>query len=301
MEQYRIIASCKKRFTLVELLVAMSVFSILLVLMMQFFSGSQKLWVSTEQKNDLYADARVAMDLMSTLLQGTFYASGGVPFIIQKDPNAPSGANALEYTQIYFPTQTQMDLIQDAGDVVFVSFRRGPASGSGTDSSVAGKENRTNELIMTIFADEKTNNLDEDFSFFFPPYGAGTITSLEVARNKIESILNKKIELDEDGTCPVLLDNVTAFKIIPIEKKLSETSKMEAVDINSSSYKKIPYAIEIQLSLMDKKNYDFWDKELKGRTNLTGDALKRANDFRLQHEHTFSRAIFLGDRWERDL
>ena len=63
----------KNRFTLVELLVSMAVFSILLVLMMQFFSGARTLWTANEKRAAIYADATVAMDLMSQLLQSTFY------------------------------------------------------------------------------------------------------------------------------------------------------------------------------------------------------------------------------------
>ncbi|WP_419643433.1 PilW family protein, partial [Victivallis vadensis] len=46
-KEYKQIKRC---FTLVELLVAMAVFSVMLLLMMQFFSGAQRIWVSTEQK-----------------------------------------------------------------------------------------------------------------------------------------------------------------------------------------------------------------------------------------------------------
>ncbi len=42
----------KSKFTLVELIVAMAVFSILLLLMLQFFSGAQRIWNGMEKRND---------------------------------------------------------------------------------------------------------------------------------------------------------------------------------------------------------------------------------------------------------
>ena len=40
-----------------------------------------------------------------------------------------------------------------------------------------------------------------------------------------------------------------------------------------------------------------WDKDYNGRdSSLTGDARERADRFRLQHEHTFTRAVYIGDR-----
>ena len=69
------------RFTLAELLVSMAVFSVLLLIMMQFFSGARTLWTANEKRSAIYADATVAMDLMSQLLQSTVYNSdNGTPF-----------------------------------------------------------------------------------------------------------------------------------------------------------------------------------------------------------------------------
>ncbi|WP_303056085.1 PilW family protein [Victivallis vadensis] len=282
----------KKFFTLVELLVAMSVFSILLVLMMQFFSGSQKLWVNTEQKTNLYSDARIAMDLMSTLLQNTFYATGGVPFLIKN--------GTTENAQIYFPTQTKMDLIDDVGEVVFVSFQRGPSSGTGTDASDPDKKNRSNELLMLIFADNDDDHGSRyDFSFFFPPYSSETMQFADAADN-LKTTMDQKLSLKENGNCSVLLNNVTAFSLLPMVIDTSNDSQMKPE--TGSTFKRIPYVIEIRLSLMDQKNYDFWDKQLKGRdSNLTSAEKKRADEFRLQHEYTFTRAVYLSDRWNREL
>ena len=59
----------QNNFTLMELLVSMGVFCVLLVIMLQFFSSSQKLWVSSEAKRNIYRDGNVAMELICTMLQ----------------------------------------------------------------------------------------------------------------------------------------------------------------------------------------------------------------------------------------
>jgi prepilin-type N-terminal cleavage/methylation domain-containing protein len=63
----------RQGFTLIELVVAMAVFSLMMMLMMQFFTDTQKLWSRSEDKANMYADARVAMDLMSSALQSVYY------------------------------------------------------------------------------------------------------------------------------------------------------------------------------------------------------------------------------------
>ncbi|MFA6099242.1 MAG: prepilin-type N-terminal cleavage/methylation domain-containing protein [Patescibacteria group bacterium] len=60
-------------YTLVELLMAMAIFAIISVIMMRFFNSAQQIWSKASQKNALYADARVALDIMTAELQGALY------------------------------------------------------------------------------------------------------------------------------------------------------------------------------------------------------------------------------------
>ena len=147
----------KNRFTLVELLVSMAVFSILLVLMMQFFSGARTLWTANEKRAAIYADATVAMDLMSQLLQSTFYNSdGGTPFAITGIPAADNTSTPRESgtisdtnidgwnSRIYFISNSPLELSK-GGSVRYLSFQRK------TDSSVTGVTRNVLELL--VFSD----------------------------------------------------------------------------------------------------------------------------------------------------
>ena len=69
MKKYR----SKYFYTLVELLMAMAIFAIISVIMMRFFNSAQQIWSKASQKNVLYSDARVAMDIIATELQGALY------------------------------------------------------------------------------------------------------------------------------------------------------------------------------------------------------------------------------------
>lgn len=92
-----------RRFTLVELLVAMAVFVVLLGLLLQFFSGAQRMWINMEQRNNMYADARAVMDVLTTMTQNAFYAERvGVPFIIEKTENDEGGYDKDKY-KVYLP------------------------------------------------------------------------------------------------------------------------------------------------------------------------------------------------------
>ena len=93
------------RFTLVELIMAMAVFSILALVMMRFYSSAQQIWSKASQRSEMYNDAHVALDLMARELQCVIYNSdntslGIYPFWFQKIKDVTGPAN------VYYPTTT---------------------------------------------------------------------------------------------------------------------------------------------------------------------------------------------------
>lgn len=102
-------------FTLIEMMVAMAVFLVISTLLLQFFAGAQKLWRDSESKQSLYSDARIAMDLMSNMLQSTYYRVDTIPFAVSsnvmmfavRSPRTP-GESEVFYVKI---TQENNNLI----------------------------------------------------------------------------------------------------------------------------------------------------------------------------------------------
>ncbi len=62
-----------RHYTIVEVMVAMGIFLIMMTIMMQFFNSAQKVWNLASKKNMMYADARVAMNLMTRELQSMLF------------------------------------------------------------------------------------------------------------------------------------------------------------------------------------------------------------------------------------
>jgi len=56
----------KKSFTLIELIVSLGVFSVLTLMLMQFFTSVQQAWTSSERRARIYADSRVVFDMVAT-------------------------------------------------------------------------------------------------------------------------------------------------------------------------------------------------------------------------------------------
>lgn len=100
------------RFTLVELIMAMAVFSILALIMMRFYSSAQQVWSKSSQRSEMYNDAHIALDLMARELQCVMYNNdnsvlGIYPFWFQKLRDVSSPAAGTDPLNIYYPTSTQ--------------------------------------------------------------------------------------------------------------------------------------------------------------------------------------------------
>ncbi len=299
----------KNRFTLVELLVSMAVFSILLVLMMQFFSGARTLWTANEKRAAIYADATVAMDLMSQLLQSTFYNEpvavtngsgviteykGGTPFAIRGIPaaknSAPDRPNTISDTnvdgwnsKIYFVSNSPLELSKGSS-VRYLSFQRKTDNRSGAPAGIT-----RNVLELLVFSD---SNKDLRFDKHFPPFGDANgkdnpeDTLSEVTTHLVDEVFSDTTTLDSEKERKVVLRNVTGLKFTPVDHK----GQM----IYGSNCNDLPAGIEIELSLMENEQKIREYQALKADDESSLKKLRE--EFRLKNEYTFRRTVWLGDR-----
>ncbi len=64
----------KKPFTLVEVLIAMSVLSVFLLGLMQFYSSTESVLSSGAERSEMFERARIAMDMMANDLTCVYYS-----------------------------------------------------------------------------------------------------------------------------------------------------------------------------------------------------------------------------------
>ena len=101
-----------RHYTIVEVMVAMGIFLVMMTIMMQFFTSAQKVWNLASKKNMLYADARVAMNLMTRELQSMLYDSDAdstniYPFWYEWTKIDADGKNRSEVDK-YFVTNNDL-------------------------------------------------------------------------------------------------------------------------------------------------------------------------------------------------
>ena len=140
-----------RHYTIVEVMVAMGIFLVMMTIMMQFFTSAQKVWNLASKKNMLYADARVAMNLMTRELQSILYdndsdGTGIYPFWYQctsiddyyaggvarptvlkeyfKDNNdLPVSSGRPYLTSLNFISTTDIKAVDEGSDVCEIRYR----------------------------------------------------------------------------------------------------------------------------------------------------------------------------------
>ena len=86
----------KTHFTLVEILISMGVFLVLLTLLLNFFSGTRLVWKTLRERNEAFENSRVAMNLITDLMQCSLSVRDNIGFFIGDKAN--SADNCTFYT-----------------------------------------------------------------------------------------------------------------------------------------------------------------------------------------------------------
>ena len=288
----------RKSFTLIELLVAMGLLALLVMLMLQLFSGTQRLWVASEKRSGIYADARAAMELMAELINAVQFSHGeSLETVtdtatnrkitrVKRDQNLDSvfylDNNTAGSSVLIFAASTDRGLKHSGSRNYFISFQR-----------------KDDDLYMTYMSDTgcpntpagASGNSEDHLYSLFPPYGLLTgcpnITSRNNARDALKSILAPVADNDYSQ---IIAQNVLEFdiKAYKIDKT---TKKLVSCGTGADVTKEPPYMLEITMTMLDDESYKKWSE-------ITDTTKKQ--DFRQQHQRTFSRSVFIGNRWVLD-
>lgn len=281
MKTYR-----KRSFTLVELLVSIGLLALMMMFMLQFFTSSQQLWASSEKSSSVRQNAQGALDLVSEFLTAVHFTMGEktVGGVLKRDKTMDSifsldtkNTNAYgEADRLYFACKTVSALPKKSNDIRFVSFQLGDP----------GSEYARGKLFMLVYADKR----DEDkFYSLFPRYDSAPVQgNRNKALNSLKSWLTlPTAESGENEYAQVVAENVVDFKIEAF--KLNDSGVVTPVD--HQDVNEPPYLLKIRLTLLGKEDFATF-------VTLTDNAARA--EFLTGHAQTFSRSVFIGDRWALD-
>ncbi len=229
----KILQKKSRCFTLVELLVAMAVFVVMLALMLRFFSGTQQVWRGLRERNTVFADARTAMDLMTSLLENAVTSDKFIPLSVGKNDTPVTD-------EIRFLTRTPRTLLDEAVPppadelecIYLVSFSR-----TDTDNTDPEWDEKEGVLVLKVSATPQSG------------YAGNAISGEDF---RVEAF---------DG----LSEPESSIAVI---KQVSELSFRRLVECSyEEPEKNRPIAIEITLKVFDTlENYQIWRSNVLSAT-----------------------------------
>lgn len=282
----------RRNFTLVELLVSLGVFSILLIVFMQFFSGMRLAWTNTEKRAETHYSVRIVMDLLASMVSSMYYTNAPTdkfgqtvqfPFRLVR-----SGANSSKPAALYFATKGGVDLPGTCPvKFIGVQFVTDDAK-FGLDLESDAK--RFNAIYLTVISNAEKNasndNINEKnrdiYHCFWPApvflKGDETVDAA-AALDYLKETLDAKLKSNEYVQ---ILDRVTEFKVRLFDEKDAEIGS--ASDKTST----IPHSVELTISVMNEADFTAWKNGGKN------------DDFRVKKQLSFTRRIYIGQRWEME-
>ncbi|HBM16845.1 MAG TPA: hypothetical protein DD381_10950 [Lentisphaeria bacterium] len=278
-------------FTLTELVMSMAILSLLITVSFTLFSSYQNTWAITNARQEVFENARIAIDLMTRDLESAIYKTEDSSAPFWHHAKMSPGANWNEFSN---------ELL------AFVTYSPIPPNNNCTSNKYelkyqlyyAANHNDEHEgwlrrsITGNITDEDETdtrwnwqNNLTVGYTTEAVPTASLTAnsTSSQDYRNLIPNVLDVSFVCDTDSD---------ANSVLPPDQTTSKAN-------NACSASQFPTTVTINLTLLDKSSWDKWIS-LCGSTvyhapEYTGEP-EIARDFREAKQLTFTRTVLLGDR-----
>ncbi|WP_176012349.1 type II secretion system protein J [Victivallis sp. Marseille-Q1083] len=280
-------------FTLVELMVAMGVFSVLLLMTVQFFNSAQVLWVNADRKMTRASDARVALDLITGMLDNVVTQGSKLPFFIIR-----SRDGQIMNNRIGFVTNAPSKIYQDARSNTYLVLFWVDTWFEGLDDD--GEEDVydiNNYLMISAIGD----NVPEP-NIFVKEDGisAEDQTQFFNVRDKVRAIYGETYEV---------VPFITNLNFVPLkwneddevwEEVDPAKTNANLKDVPSGYSNAIDYwdsrpeALRVELSLLSEADFRRW-KTMVERAGSQEDETKAAA-FLVSREQTYSRTVYWKQR-----
>ena len=224
-------ATIKKRiqnFTIVEILVAMSVFAILMLIIMQIFGSLQTVWTTTSKRTQTSQNANVIMNMIATDLQSAYY-------------NKDADKNT---SWCYYQTAQNMEG-PSPKPLWFITSRQKSAQTAGSSLVQTGyylEKNEKDGVTLYALKNLTISNIaykdasSDLYNFRTESAPAGGLLGSSV------TALNKNAVLIDD--------NIVSLTIIPHVKKTNPTSGNITFD-KPDACTQLPTYVEIKLEMLD--------------------------------------------------
>lgn len=263
----------KMSFTLLELIVAMAIFTMMMAVLFRFIDLSQRAWVDSSNRSMVYENARLAFDLISRDLQSSYYSKDTIPFWHKGATDLAWGDNRNESLAFISTTSTPP---YDNCDSKFFEIKY--------QLHFAEHHNDKNEgwLMRSATGD----HID-------PADGGGGNTKWNYHSNFDMSRNSASSAFTGDDTSSEAYSGVIPYVIDMSFICLNNDGTVIPADMTGTSATNFPSSVVVTLTLMDRFSFKKW-QELDA-----ADATNK-NQFKVEHASRFRKTFFLGEKGQND-
>jgi len=285
-------------FTLIELIAAMAVFSVIMLVMMKFFGTAQKAWTSSNARSEVFENAKLAMDLISRDLQSAVYTEDIIPFWHSDLGSNPDTTNETKEMISFISSTSVLPNDNCTSSQCEIQYKLAYKITDGGNAGWLMRSATGNK------SDANGDNTKWNYSNNFAVGGSGSGKCFTR-----DGTSNGDLTENYDGKgFSKIIPYVTnlefmCFAYDPVTKTnqaISPDSESGDFTLNSAGHNNaFPVMVKISLSLMDKNSWKKWIA-LGGLPSDPaeddGGEDSDAEEFRKQHERTFTKLVFLQNR-----
>ena len=218
-----------QKFTIVEILVAMSVFAILMLIIMQIFGSLQNVWTTTSKRTQTAQNANMIMNMIAADLQSAYYSV-----------DAPADNSWCYY-------QSNEELTGPDTPIWFITSRQ--KSVQTANSSLV----QTGYWVEEVVRDGLTLYSLKNLTISNVKYDGISTDTAALYNHKFVVQPDSKlrnVSADLKSIAVLVDDNIVSLKITPYVKKI--TSSTGAITWDSSgNCRRLPAYIKIELQMLD--------------------------------------------------
>lgn len=290
---------CRNFFSLVELLAAMAVLSILILIAFEFFTTTQHTWTITEAKRSAFEDARIALDLISRDIESAYYGDGSAPFWHWKPADRPSAWGEYRNELLAFVADTPVPPNSECTSTLCeVKYQLYYAAGRTTKNDIENE----GWIRRSVTGNKVTNPIKDNIKWnFINNFIAGFTTNSTIPVSALTA--NSTSSEDYQKLIPYVIDlsftcdtDVDTGIVIPPD--ITTSTSADSYDVRTKQ-PFFPSIVIVSLTIMDKESWQKWIK-LQGDNVYHGDYDEPigsvSRNFRKNHQVTFTKMIYLGNR-----
>ena len=217
-----------QKFTIVEILVAMSVFSVLMLIIMQIFGSLQNVWTTTSKRTQTAQNANMIMNMIAAALQSAYYDVEASP----------------ESSWCYY--QSDVELAGPDKPIWFITSRQKSVQASHSSLVQTGywlEEVERDGVTLYALKNLTISNMKYDGVI-----DTSVLYNYNVAAQPDAKLMSVHSDLRQIAT--LVDDNIVSLKVTPYVKKFdSGTGNITWVD--SGNCKLLPTYVKVELQLLD--------------------------------------------------